>query len=293
MESGRFDRASEDTGNILEIGHMNYLIADQQLATTFYISALGLTRDPAMMTGTDNMWVNVGQSQFHLPTGDAVFAPNSHTGLVVPDLEDLLARLARHGKLLEGTRFSYRETNDGVATTCPWGNRITCHAPDPGRFGNVQLGMPYVEFGVPAGGLAAVARFYREMFSAKVHMTHDGEGAEILVVDAGPGQQIRFHESDVPNVVHPTHHLQITLADFSGPYGKLKARGLICEESNRYQYRFENIVDLDTEETVFTINHEVRSMTHPMFGRLLYNRNPRQNARDYRRGHDVMAVNLA
>ena len=31
---------------------------------------------------------------------------------------------------------------------------------------------------------------------------------------------------------------------------------------------------------------EVRSMTHPMYGRPLVNRNPDQNARDYRRGRD-------
>ena len=32
------------------------------------VCALGLTRDPYSQTGNDNMWINVGVSQFHLPT---------------------------------------------------------------------------------------------------------------------------------------------------------------------------------------------------------------------------------
>ena len=63
-----YDRAAEDLGNIVALEHVNTRIPDQQLATAFYVSALGLTRDPYLMTGTDNMWVNVGRSQFHLPT---------------------------------------------------------------------------------------------------------------------------------------------------------------------------------------------------------------------------------
>ena len=41
-----------------------------------------------------------------------------------------------HGvqKQLEGTQFSFREAGDVVETTCPWGNRIRVHAPDPAKF---------------------------------------------------------------------------------------------------------------------------------------------------------------
>ena len=54
----------------------------------------------------------------------------------------------------------------------------------------------------------------------------------------------------------------------------------------RSQYRIYRIHDVDTGAPVFTLDHEVRSMTHPMYGRPLVNRNPDQNARDYRRGRD-------
>ena len=63
-------------------------------------------------------------------------------------------------KYLEGTKFSFKEVGDVVETTCPWGNRIRVHAPDPARFGQLRVGMPYVEFDVPAGTeLDAIAQF--------------------------------------------------------------------------------------------------------------------------------------
>src|SRR6202041_3053098 len=65
-----YDRDAEDLGNIVGLEHVNLQIPDQSLGTAFYISGLGLTRDPYMNTGLANMWVNVGKSQFHLPTGE-------------------------------------------------------------------------------------------------------------------------------------------------------------------------------------------------------------------------------
>jgi hypothetical protein len=65
-----YDRAAEDLGNIVMLEHVNLQIPDQANGTLFYISGLGLTRDPYMNTGLANMWINVGKSQFHLPTGD-------------------------------------------------------------------------------------------------------------------------------------------------------------------------------------------------------------------------------
>jgi hypothetical protein len=87
--------------------------------------------------------------------------------------------------------------------------------------------------------------------------------------------------------------VQIYLANFSAPHAKLVDLGLITEESDAYQYRFEDLIDLDTREVLFTIEHETRSQTHPMFGRPLINRNPAQTNRDYKPGHDEMAWALA
>ncbi len=65
----RFDRAAEDVGNIVKLEHVNVRIPDQRLSTLFYVAGLGFTRDPYIMVSTNNMWINMGTSQFHLPTG--------------------------------------------------------------------------------------------------------------------------------------------------------------------------------------------------------------------------------
>ena len=53
------------------------------------------------------------------------------------------------------------------------------------------------------------------------------------------------------------------------------------------QYRFKDIVDPDTSRVLFTIEHEVRSSTHPMFMRPLVCRNPVQRQMTYQRGRDA------
>jgi hypothetical protein len=80
--------------------------------------------------------------------------------------------------------------------------------------------------------------------------------------------------------------VQIYLADFSGPHQKLKERSLVFEESDQWQYRFKDIVDLDSGKVVFTVEHEIRSMTHPLFARPLINRNPEQTNQRFAAGHE-------
>ena len=49
----KFNRAEEDLGNIVELGHVNVLVPDQSKAVAFYLMGLGLTRDPYLMAGLD------------------------------------------------------------------------------------------------------------------------------------------------------------------------------------------------------------------------------------------------
>jgi len=170
----KFDRAAEDLGNSIHLEHVNVQVPDQRLAQLFYAVGLGLTRDPYMMVADTNMWINVGRSQFHLPTGKPQVL-RGHTALVIAGREALLARLAGVAKRLEGTKFSYSEHNDYVAATCPWGNRVRCYEPDPARFGRINLGIPYVEFDVPVGAAAAIADFYPKIMGVPAHV-QNGDG---------------------------------------------------------------------------------------------------------------------
>jgi catechol-2,3-dioxygenase len=279
----KFDRAAEDMGNSIHLEHVNVQVPDQRLATLFYVSGLGLTRDPYLQTSDDNMWINVGRSQFHLPSGDPQVL-RGHTGLVISGRKALLERLASVAKRLEGTKFGFREHNDFVEATCPWGNRIHCHEPDADRFGRITLGIPYVEFDVATGSAKGISEFYPKIMGMPAKFKNGTDTA--ASVEVGKSQSLLFRETDRPQPEYDGHHVQIYITNFSGPHRALSERNLIFSEDNPYQYRFRDIVDLSTGKHLFTVEHEVRSATHPMFLRPLVNRNPAQTNRNFSSGHD-------
>ena len=88
------DYADEDVGNIISLEHINVQIPDQAVATLFYVVGMGFTRDPYLNVGLNNMWVNVGEQQFHLPTRPPQVI-DGHVGMVLPDLQLLKTRLNR------------------------------------------------------------------------------------------------------------------------------------------------------------------------------------------------------
>jgi hypothetical protein len=281
-----FDRAAEDLGNSIHLEHVNVTIPDQRLATLFYVTGLGLTRDPYLMVSDTNMWVNVGKSQFHLPDGPAQVV-RGHTGLVISGRAALLERLASVSKKLEGTKFAYREHNDYVEAICPWGNRLRCYEPDAARFGRITLGIPYVEFDVPIGTAKGICGFYPQIMGMQAELKN-GDGT-VARVKVGKDQYLQFRETDRPQPEFDGHHVQIYITNFSGPYRKLLERNLVSQEDNQYQYRFLDIIDLDNGKPLFRVEHEVRSATHPMYMRPLVNRNPAETNRTYAQGHEQWA----
>src|SRR6202165_5713994 len=207
-----------------------------------------------------------------------------HTGLVIAGREALLERLAAVAPGLEGTAFSFSEHNDYVEATCPWGNRLRCYEPDAARFGRIALGIPYVEFEVPVGTTKGICAFYPEIMGIQAELKN-GDGT-VARAKVGKDQYLQFRETDRPQGDYDGHHVQIYITNFSGPYRKLSDRGLVSQEDNQYQYRFRDIIDPADGRHLFTVEHEVRSATHPMYLRPLINRNPAQSNRNYAHGHD-------
>ncbi|GGC49539.1 hypothetical protein GCM10011504_29930 [Siccirubricoccus deserti] len=278
-----WNRTTESLGNVVELQHVNLRVPDQLKATAFYISALGLTRDPYLVTGIDNMWANVGVSQFHLPTGPAQKL-RGIVGLVVPDRAQLLHRLQNARRWLDGTQYGFEEAADHVDVTCPWGNRIRVHAPDAERFGRINLGMPYVAFDVAPGTLPGIVRFYRDIVQAPASLENDE--ARVLVAN---GQYLLFRETDAPQPEYDGHHIQLAFVDFGGVHARLAERGLISQEDSQHQYRFIDIVDPENGKLLFQVEHEIRSMTHPLFMRKLVNRNAAVTNLIYATGHESLA----
>lgn len=281
-----FDRRAEDIGNIVHLEHVNLTVPDQLLATRFYISALGLTRDPYLMTGVDNMWVNAGATQFHLPQGAAQRLRGT-VDLVMPGRPALLARLRASAQGMAGTEFAFEEHADHLAVRCPWGNRVRCFEPDSARFGATRLGIVGICFEVPMGSAAGIARFYRELMGAHADTSIDANGVASAQVAVGNAQTLRFCETGAELPAYDGHHIQIYVADFSGPHRRLSELGLVSEESDQHQYRLLDITDPQTGAPCFRLEHEVRSMTHPLYMRPLVNRNPQQSNRGYSPGADT------
>lgn len=289
QKSNQFDRTVEDLGNVVGLEHVNTRVPDQRLATIFYVMGLGLTRDPYLMTGVGNMWINVGKSQFHLPSGNPQVV-RGHTGVVIPDRLALLQRLEMVREMLAGTKFSVAAHNDHVAVTCPWGNRMKVYEPGP-KFGRMLLGIPYVEFEVPKGTAIGIARFYKTMIDTPASVLEEG-GTRCAVAMVGADQKLVYRETDGAQPDFDGHHVAIYISDFSGPYRRLGERGLISQEDDQHQYRFKDIICSETGKLLFTIEHEVRSLRHPLYARPFVNRNPAQSNRVFASGYEELSWSM-
>ena len=261
---------AEDVGNILYLEHVNVRVPDQGKATLFYIVGLGFTRDPYMMVGVNNMWVNLGENQCHLPTGDPQRIPG-HVGIVTPDIDALKDRLASIRDGLAGTRFDFSDEGDYVRAICPWGNEFHCYGPSE-RFNGMSRGIPYVEFHVPRGTAQRIGEFYERGLGAPYSM-EDGNGGAAAHVEAGTSQELVFRESDTASAdAYDGHHIQIYILNFSKPFEFMNERGLVSEGINNHQFRFVDIVDPESGDKLYKLEHEVRGARHRLYRRPLVNR---------------------
>jgi hypothetical protein len=259
----------------VHLEHFNVIVGDQRLATLFYVVGLGGTRDPYIFTGLENMWVNFGRTQVHLPNrgGKAPEVLRGTAGFVVPNLEDAKKRLQHAGNEMKRilpdvkTKFSWREKDGAIEATCPWGNRVRLHAPAP-EFGRTDLALAYVDFDVPKGTAEGIARFYNEVMKAPARFEKNR-----TTVGIGRDQRLFFTETAAPLPEYDNHHIQVYIADFASPYHWLKERGLINMETDAEEWRFQWITDPRDGKKLFQIEHEVRSMKHRLFARPLVNRN--------------------
>ena len=139
--------------------------------------------------------------------------------------------------------------------------------------------------GYPIGTAKGIAAFYRAVMEtkAKVKPFEKAPAAHVLV---GQGQSLIFREKKGKLPKYDGHHLALYVANFSRPHAKIAEQGLISQESNQHQYRFVDLFDPKTGKKLHQIEHEIRSMTHPLFGRPMINRNPAQTNNSFAAGYD-------
>ena len=289
-EKLKYDRATQDVGNIVHLEHYNCCIDDQRLAVLFYVVGLGATRDPYIFPGMENIWLNFGRTQVHMPS--RAVPPKAErlrgtAGFVVPSLEELAKRLEHAGKEMKRvipekkTHFEWKEKDGVIEATDPWGTRVRCHAPSP-EYGPIELGIVYVYFDVPPGTVDGIARFYTDVMRAPASAQ---KGRATVAI--GRNQKLHFTETRSELPAYDGHHIQVYIADFSTPYEWLKARDLITMETDANEWRFQWIVDPRDGKKLFQIEHEVRSMKHHLFNRPLVNRNHGITNMTYQYGQDA------
>jgi hypothetical protein len=119
-----------------------------------------------------------------------------------------------------------------------------------------------------------------------VEVADNDEDLQTAAVHIGANQRLNFVETRRPIAAYDGHHIQIYVTDFRASYRRLRARNFVSKASGAHEWRITDIVDLRRGVVVYQLEHEVRSMRHPLYGRSFVNRSPAQSNRAYERGHD-------
>jgi len=296
MEVDKFDFDSQEQGNIVVMEHVNLAEPDQLVAMVFYIDGLGLTRDPYTPFNTSVMWVNIGKQQIHVPTTENAQVVSGHIGLLTPSIDLMVERLqnVQNHHLLAGTKFSWKikdkfkkglvpdtYSKKVIHVQCPWGNKFRIYEYNK-SFGASELGIIYVLQHCPTNSVAAIAEFYQKYFEVPVYLVSAQKTAHVVV---GPWQRLIFQENENYQMSdYRGYHVAIYISKFESTYKKFLADNLLftkhrfmdkCDTlKNALQWNQFRILDLtnNKKEVVLHLEHEVRSLYHPSFGRPLVNR---------------------
>eukprot|EP00587_Corethron_hystrix_P008887 CAMPEP_0113314756 /NCGR_PEP_ID=MMETSP0010_2-20120614/10685_1 /TAXON_ID=216773 ORGANISM="Corethron hystrix, Strain 308" /NCGR_SAMPLE_ID=MMETSP0010_2 /ASSEMBLY_ACC=CAM_ASM_000155 /LENGTH=294 /DNA_ID=CAMNT_0000171097 /DNA_START=104 /DNA_END=988 /DNA_ORIENTATION=+ /assembly_acc=CAM_ASM_000155 len=181
---------------------------------------------------------------------------------------------ADHRKKFPRTTEAYGIENGATATDC--------------------VGISYVEFRVPRGSAEKIAEFYRVVLGAASAVVESPGGKEggfdaVAVVACGtvkedgrPAQSLLFRESDEDIPPSDGHHVTLYVGDCAKDYEDVFANCHQCGVvwiNQRFsdktenlsgarkwkQFRFKDILDLETGEKIFELEHEMRSIEHSAF----------------------------
>lgn len=190
-----------------------------------------------------------------------------------------------------GSELAVDDDGDGPVTVVgPWGNVFklavaagermrdlgTTHGQRPGSEASTCVGMGGVTLHVPPGSAARGARFYQEVLGFEVRELAPDRWAIV----GGPGGESQLYvleECEGVSGLELGEHAAIYVGDFEGCFERLLARGLVfvnprfehldcsrtLDEAMHFScFRFKDIVDLESGELLFQLEHEVRSLRH-------------------------------
>lgn len=147
-------------------------------------------------------------------------------------------------------------------------------------------GLEFVEFACPMGTAERIALFYDSVLDATSSVLDHPDGAKIAMVAVGnvnangkSDQALLFRESTQPIPPYDGHHIALyvgeSAADFEQAYRNCELVNVVwvnprfedkatnLQEAKRWkQFRFKNIVDMETGQTIMELEHEMRSIEH-------------------------------
>ena len=279
------ENQQKNTDNNPEIGamvmmdHVNFQTPGHDMATMFFIGGLGLTRDPYRRADMQNMGINVGLQQFHLPrrertAGEGTPPFQGLIGLVHPDIEGARLRLDSLKEIgaLAHTPYRWEEDSKGVLVTSPFGYQLRLHAPGSLDF-EKALGIAYVDVHVPPGTASRISAFYEKIVGAPVRFSEQGEEPSAIIL-AGPHQEMCFIERELEDYNTHNMHVSYHVTHYNQLRRELREHDAVMGEGRGEVFFFDKIYDPENGDAVFQMQNEVRSIYHPDFMRPLVNRWP-------------------
>lgn len=166
---------------------------------------------------------------------------------------------------------------------------------DTDEFGDVALkygcdesecrGIDYVEINCPTGTAEKIALFYDSVLDATTSLVeHDGKNIAIIAfgdvnADGRASQSLLFRETNEPLPPYDGHHLAMYVGesrqDFEQAFQNADMAGIIwvnprfsdkastLQGAKQWkQFRFKDIVDMETGKTIMELEHEMRSIEH-------------------------------
>lgn len=146
-------------------------------------------------------------------------------------------------------------------------------------------GIEYVEFKCPRGTAEKIALFYDSVLDATTSVFED-TSSKVAVIAFGnvnaqglADQSLLFRETDQEIPPYDGHHVAMyvgeSVADFEQAFKNADLAGVVWVNprfsdkantlqgaKNWQQFRFKDIVDMDTGEKIFELEHEMRSLGH-------------------------------
>lgn len=158
-------------------------------------------------------------------------------------------------------------------------------AEEYGRDETDCIGIDFVEFACPLGTADQIALFYDSVLDATTSVLETTSGKTAMIAfgnvdgDGRASQSLLFRETSEEIPIYDGHHVAMyvgeSAADFEQAFKNAQLAGVVWVnprfsdkaedlEGARHwkQFRFKDIVDIETGKKVFELEHEMRSIEH-------------------------------